>query len=53
MDYNAFHVNVPYLYPMETFENKWFSAIINGYRNRGASSVPNSENFLSDLRKLL
>ena len=30
---NLFHVNVPFLYPLKTSENLWFSDVFSGYKN--------------------
>ena len=30
---NSFHTNVPFLYPLKTLENLWFSDVFRGYRN--------------------
>ena len=30
---NPFHTNVPFLYPLKTLENLWFSDVFRGYRN--------------------
>ena len=30
---NPFHINFPFLYPLKTSENVWFSGVLRGYRN--------------------
>ena len=31
---NSFHVNIPFVYPLKTSENLWFSGVFRGCRNR-------------------
>ena len=34
MVFNPFHANSPFLYPLKTSDNLWFSDIFREYRNR-------------------